>query len=105
MKTIVKGVVYDTEKAQKLGETPVYGAFAGDGYIPAKDELYRGKNGHFFLVCTLPAPKSLVMKALTGAWRDHVTIEPIAYSDYLRDKAVRMGIAPETLGFEPIKEA
>ena|GEM_PF-6915386 len=105
MRRIIDGIVYDTETAEKLGETPIYGAWAGDCHIPAKDILYRGRNGGFFYLSILPAPKNWVMKALSGAWKDDFSIYPIKNRSQLRDMAVRAKIAPETLGLEPLKDA
>ena len=78
MNRMINGIVYDTENADLLGKTGVYGAFAGDCHIPAQTCLYRGRSsGKYFEVTVFPAEKNFIMKSLTGRWNDSFHFTPL----------------------------
>lgn len=104
MRMILDGLIYDTEDAERLGETPVYGSWGGDCYIPVKDTLYRTRNGRFFKVVTFVTPSSWIMKMLSGQWSESSYLMDLS-PEGARDTAQRIGLNLESIGLKPYEMA
>ena len=75
MKKIIKGKVYDTEKAKYVGS-----AAGGDGFHALKEDLYQKRTGEFFLYgMGGPATKYAHYVDGNNAWSGGDKIIPLPY--------------------------
>ncbi len=97
MRSVVRGVVYDTESATLICRSDGWGC---RGSLPMIEKLYRGQGGGFFKAVEYPGERTLLMRLLTGNFPGGKVIHPVSNNEAL-SMMVDHGLSPEQFGLRP----
>ena len=98
MRDVREGLVYDTEKATKLGTMESNNSFM------LRRTLYRTKQGRFFTLNEYPGAKTFVSRMLSGDRPSDPRIIPLTRGE-ARELVWRWGLDFELAGLEAPEEA